>query len=59
MPTIGLVFFLARACQHKTSKIGMTIVCTSLAQDMHFKGGNKFKSTYLAQFNSLEKYPKQ
>ena len=25
IPTVGLAFFLARACQHKTSKIGMTI----------------------------------
>ena len=29
MPTIGSVFFLARACQHKTSKIGIIILSLS------------------------------
>ena len=57
MHTIGLVFFLARACQHKTNKIGITIFALLQLKLCILQDRNKFKSTYLAQFNSLIKIP--
>ena len=47
MPTVGLAFFQARAYQHNTSIF--------FAQDMILQDGHKFKSTYVAKFNSPRK----
>ena len=59
MPTIGLIFFLAISCQHNISKIGITILSPTQLKLCNLQDRNYFKSTYLAQFNSLEKYSKQ
>ena len=55
MSTVGLVFFLARVCQHKTIKIRITILALPQLKMCILQDGNKFKSTYLAQFNSHRK----
>ena len=55
MSTVGLVFFLARAYQHKTNKIRITIFALPQLKICILQDGNKFKSTYLAQFNSPRK----
>ena len=52
MFTVGLIFFLARPCQHKTIKIGITILSHSQLKLCTSQDINYFKSTYLAQFNS-------
>ena len=57
MTTTSLVFFLAIACQHKTSKIGITILSPFLLKLCNLQDRNYFKTTYLAQFNSPRKYP--
>ena len=59
MFTVGLIFFLARECQHKTNKIGITILSPSQLKLRNLQDRNYFKSTYLAQFNSPRKYLKQ
>ena len=55
MSTICLVFFLAIACQHKTKKIGITIFALPQLKIYILQDGNKYKSTYLAEFNSPRK----
>ena len=57
MPIVGLVVFLARACKHKTSKIGMTIFALPQLKICILQDGNTYKSTYLPQFNSPRKIP--
>ena len=57
MSSVGLVFFLARACQHKTSKIRITSFTLLQLKLCILQDRNKFKSTYLAQFNSLINIP--
>ena len=59
MLIVGLIFFLARACQYNISKVEITILSPSQLKLCNLQYRNYFKSTYLAQFNSLEKYPKQ
>ena len=59
MLTVGLIFFLARACQHKTSKIGITILSSFQLKLCNLQDTNTFRSTYFTQFNSTRKYPKQ
>ena len=59
MFTVGLIFLIARACQHKTSKIQITILSFSQLKLCILQDINYFTSTYLAQFNSPRKYPKQ
>ena len=59
MFTVGLIFFLAISCQHKTNKIGITILSPSKLKLCNLQDRNYFKSIYLAQFNSPRIYPKQ
>ena len=58
MTTVGFVFFLARAYQHKTNKIGITILAPLQLKLCILQDRNYFKSTLLALI-LLEKYPKQ
>ena len=55
MLTAGLVFFLARACQHKIRKIGITILSLPQLKLCILQDCKQFKSTYLAPFNSPRK----
>ena len=57
--TASLVLFLARACQHKTSKIGITILSLFQLKLCNLQDGNHLKSIYLAAFYSPRKYQKQ
>ena len=52
MPTIGLIFFLARACQHKTNKIGITILSRFQLKIYNLQDCKHSKSIYLNTFSS-------
>ena len=55
MLTIGLVFLLAKACQHKIRKIGITILSLSLLKLCILQDWKHLKSIYLAPFYSPRK----
>ena len=59
MTTASLVFFIARSCQHKTNKIGITILSLFQLKLCNLQYRNHLKSIYLATFYSLEKSQKQ
>ena len=58
--TASLLFFLARACQHKTNKIGITFFSHSSSSSYAFyKIETNLKALYQLNFILPEKYPKQ
>ena len=59
MLIVGLVFFLARACQHKISKIGITILSLPSSSYAFYKIENNLKSLIQLNLILLEKYLKQ
>ena len=54
--TVSLIFFLARACQHKISKIRITILSYSQLKLHILQNCKHSKSTYLVIFYSPKKY---
>ena len=58
MPTIGLVFFLAKACQHKTNKMGITFLAFLELKLCILQDRNNLKTIYIATFYSPKKYQK-
>ena len=59
MPTIGLVFFLARSCQHKPNKMRITIQHLSSSSYAFYKIETILKALYQLNLILLEKYAKQ
>ena len=59
IPTVGLAFFLARACQHKTSKIGTTILDFPSSRYAFYKMETNLKAVIQLNLILLEKYPTQ
>ena len=55
MLTVDLIFFLARACQYKLNKFGITIFAHTKLKLCIFQYRNHLKSIYLATFNSSRK----
>ena len=55
MTTVGLVFFLAIACEYKLNKIGITIFAHTKLKLCIFQDRNHLKSIYLATFYSPRK----
>ena len=59
MSSIGLVFFLARACQHKTHKTRITILALPQLKLCILQDRNYLKTLKQPNLFPLEKYPKQ
>ena len=57
MLTVGLVIFLARVCQNKIIKIGITFLSLSEIKLCILQDGKHLKSIYLALFYSPRKIP--
>ena len=55
MLTVGLKNFLARACQHKTRKFGITILSLFELKLCNLQDKNHLKSIYLSTFYSPKK----
>ena len=59
MFSLGLIFFLARACQLKTNKIGITILSPSQSSYAIYKLETILKALIFLNLIPLEKYCKQ
>ena len=59
MPTVGLVFFLAIVCQHKTNKIGIIILSLFSSSYAFYKIENNLKALIYLNWILPEKHPKQ
>ena len=57
--TASLLFFLSRECQHKTSKIGITILSPIQLKLCNLQDRNHIKAVIQLHFILLEKYQKQ